>query len=269
MPKPIICFDMDGTLVNERGEIHPADVEILSSLEPPALFIPSTGRLLPAVRRVLSRHHLFDDIPLPMPLVLQNGAALYAPGEELLRAQYFSDSLQEFLLDLAQHESSAGVTYLFFSVDHVYVSGLSDFAQTLLDRFDLQVEPWQPERPVQLTKLMALSEDHSRLEQVHKLAERSDLEQSFSLPTALEITPAGIDKGSGLQWLLAQLKEDGGPIFAAGDGGNDLSLFRLASHSFAPLSATATVKLAASALINVPKTGLLKPILDFANRLAT
>ena len=45
MPRdqPIFCFDVDGTLVDEQGVIHPADVALLGAEPPAALFIPCTG----------------------------------------------------------------------------------------------------------------------------------------------------------------------------------------------------------------------------------
>ena len=65
MAKPILCFDLDGPLVNERGEIHSRDVAVLRQADPPVTFIPGTGRLLPAVRKLFSRHGVFPDAPLP------------------------------------------------------------------------------------------------------------------------------------------------------------------------------------------------------------
>ena len=47
MAKPIICFDLDGTLVDEDGRIHPQDIEILRT-ETRVHFIPATG---PHLRR--------------------------------------------------------------------------------------------------------------------------------------------------------------------------------------------------------------------------
>ena len=81
MTVPIFCFDVDGTLVDEQGVIHPADVALLGAEPPAALFIPCTGRPLEGLRRTFAQFGLFVSSNIPLPLVLQNGALIYLPGE--------------------------------------------------------------------------------------------------------------------------------------------------------------------------------------------
>ena len=73
--RPIVCLDFDGTLVDDEGRIHPADVEILAN-ERSVAFVPATGRPLHAVRRAFERHGLFAGGPIPFPLIVENGAAV-------------------------------------------------------------------------------------------------------------------------------------------------------------------------------------------------
>ena len=73
MLTPIICLDFDGTLVDKQGYIHPQDVEILSA-PGDAIFVPATGRPLHSVRKVFARNGLFTGQPIPLPLILDNGA---------------------------------------------------------------------------------------------------------------------------------------------------------------------------------------------------
>jgi hydroxymethylpyrimidine pyrophosphatase-like HAD family hydrolase len=52
------------------------------------------------------------------------------------------------------------------------------------------------------------------------------------------------------------------PIYAAGNGDNDLEMLRLARLSFAPLLSPEQVRAAADRLIDVRKVGLLMPMLE-------
>ena len=157
MAKPVICFDIDGTLVNDLGEIHPQDIEILSQPEPPALFIPGTGRLLASVCRLFTRHGMFLDRKIPFPLVLQNGAVVYAPDEVLLFSHLFSEPLSQELIDLVFQTPE--VAFFIFLENHVFAHSLTDFSRNLQQRFDLEVEALQAGQNIRMNKVMAVSEN--------------------------------------------------------------------------------------------------------------
>jgi HAD superfamily hydrolase (TIGR01484 family) len=262
MAKPVICFDIDGTLVNDRGEIHPQDIEILSQPEPPALFIPGTGRLLASVCRLFTRHSMFLDRKIPFPLVLQNGAVVYAPDEVLLFSHLFSESLSQELIELVFQTPE--VAFFIFLENHVFVHGLTDFSRNLQQRFDLEVEALQAGQNIRMNKVMAVSENQEYLKKIANSTNRDGIEQSFSLPMVLELTPAGIDKGKSLLSLLEKLGFDDSTLLAAGDGGNDLSLFALTPHTFAPAAAPLDIRSQAAQIIDVGKNGLLEPMLSYA-----
>lgn len=82
MSKPIICFDLDGTLFDSQGRIHTRDLSILTS-ESVFNFIIATGRSLQSVRAVFTKNGLFTDVRIPFPLVLQNGSVIYKHNEKL------------------------------------------------------------------------------------------------------------------------------------------------------------------------------------------
>src|SRR5215217_1684528 len=118
MPKLVLCFDFDGTLVDGEGGIHQRDVEILGS-ETPVTLVPATGRPLHAVRHTFERHGLFADRPVPFPLVLENGAAVYE-ADERLRAQHpFAPDVQGAFIEAML--ASPRMTFLLFSLDEVRI----------------------------------------------------------------------------------------------------------------------------------------------------
>jgi hydroxymethylpyrimidine pyrophosphatase-like HAD family hydrolase len=87
----------------------------------------------------------------------------------------------------------------------------------------------------------------------------------YSLPTIFEFNPPGVTKGATLKQLLQALAMDTLPIFAAGDGENDLTLLSTAKRAFAPANAHPAVLEQADVIIPRNKNGLLEPILENIN----
>lgn len=261
MTTPVICFDFDGTLVNHRGYIHPVDREILVS-ERRAVFVPATARLLPSVRRAFERNDMFLDRPIPFPLVLQNGAALYGPGETL-RARYpFPPQTQHALIEIM--ESYPQATFWLYTLGGVYT--LWDTPETMVAarRFDLELTPFsfsEAARAERYTKGVCLAENLDRLEGFTAQAAGLELELSCSLDAVLEINRAGVNKGWGLRTLLEALGQGEAQVFAAGDGENDLPLLKQAVLSFAPDTSPPAVCEQVDQVVNVSEGGLLTPIL--------
>ncbi|MDO4537057.1 MAG: HAD-IIB family hydrolase [Coriobacteriales bacterium] len=57
---------------------------------------------------------------------------------------------------------------------------------------------------------------------VAQLNARGDLQIAVVTPTEIEITLLGVDKGSGIEWVMTQLGLDKSQLVAFGDSGNDL-----------------------------------------------
>lgn len=95
-----------------------------------------------------------------------------------------------------------------------------------------------PAPPMSVTELSSL---------VHKaLAERRIAATVSNSASAVDITPIGIDKGSGLQWLIAKLAQEFPleltNIAGIGDSKGDLPFLRIVGFSAAPANATEEVK---------------------------
>jgi HAD superfamily hydrolase (TIGR01484 family) len=255
---PVICFDFDGTLVNSDGLIHPSDIEILRSGSS-ATFIPATGRPLHAVRRVFGLHGLFAERPIAFPLILENGAALYR-SDELLHSQYsFEPEVRDVLVRTML--DSPRVTFLLFSLDRVRMLWPSSAGWKMARRFGLTTQLYSPDhREDALTKLGAIAETPEPLRAFDAETAGVELERAYSLPTVLEYTRAGIDKGRGLSILLDSAPRSDSRVIVAGDGENDLPLFGLADMSFAPGDSPAAIRGRADHVIDVKENGLLAPI---------
>jgi hydroxymethylpyrimidine pyrophosphatase-like HAD family hydrolase len=268
MPLPIICFDMDGTLLDEQGCIHPNDAALLGSPEPRAAFIPCTGRPTASVRFAFARAGLFRGRPIPFHMLLQNGALLMARGERELAFRAFAPGVQQDLLALAQRFPA--VTFLFLSSTSIYVLWPHPFGVALAGSFGFTLRPLaQAGSDVAFGKVMCMSDSPAALDALRAAIASWPVESARSMPPLLEITNRGVDKGSGITALLEHAGLSGQPFYAAGDGENDLPLFRLAAASFAPSTAPDRIRSAASQVIDVSRSGLLAPVLDVVSSVAS
>jgi HAD superfamily hydrolase (TIGR01484 family) len=199
--------------------------------------------------------------PIPLPLVLQNGAALYASGEILQAKHSFPLDIQAALIE--RMLSHPQVTFWLYSLSEVHVLWPTPVMETMAQRFDLNTQPFTPaSRDRQFTKVVCIAETIEPIQTFAAEMAELELEQSYSLPTVMEINRVGINKGTGLATLLDALKLTGAKIIAAGDGENDLPLFDVASLSFVPDSSPPAICARADQLINLRESGLLAPILQ-------
>jgi Cof subfamily protein (haloacid dehalogenase superfamily) len=262
MSSVILCFDMDGTLLDSQDAIHPADRAFL--LHPPEgiQLVPSSGRTLASIHGIFQRHGLFQHQPLPFPLITQNGAACYLPGEQLVFQQAMSAETLARLYRLAQEQ--ADVTSFFSSPARLFMLHPTEFGLAGAERYSYTIDPRDvnvfPSEPI--CKIMCFSANHERLLEIGAAAEGIPAEQAFSMATILEFTAPGANKGSGLCYLLAALGLTGATVLAAGDGENDLALFAQATRSFAPSTSPEMVRSSADVVIDPRQTGLFAPMLE-------
>lgn len=266
MPQNVICFDIDGTLVDKHGTIHPADVAILKD-GTDALFIAATGRPLQSLRSAFQRNGvLAAGQPIPFPLVLQNGAEVYLHNEILLRRTPFPAESRNALLEAATAHSD--VTAYIFYADRIEVLWLIPAATALHARFDLNAIPFTGMSPAEpVTKGMFIAGKPADLDLIVRALRPFSLELAYSLPTVLEVNPPGINKGEMFLMLLSELGAERGVIAAAGDGENDLPLFEHASITFCPITAPAFILDRVGHPIDTTERGLLTPILEHLEHL--
>jgi hypothetical protein len=258
----IICLDVDGTLTDHQGRIRPEDAEILAS-DRRASFVLATGRLLPSLRRTFAENNLFADRPIPLPMVLQNGAALYKPGERLEDHYPFPAQTQAALIDAM--ETHRRIAYLLFSLSEVHMLWPTPLAQEILRRFDLDAQTFdQASRQKRFTKAICVADDPGAVEDFASSIAGLALETSYSIPTVFELTRAGIDKGRGLLTLLDALGLDEASIVTVGDGGNDLPMFDVADLALAPDTSPKAIQERADHVVEATPGGLLTPVLRIA-----
>jgi HAD superfamily hydrolase (TIGR01484 family) len=266
MTDTVIAFDLDGTLLDQSGAMHPRDIEILSARDS-AIFIPCTGRPLHSVKRLFASNGLFVDQRLPLHLISQNGSLVYFPDERLFIQHTFPEDVQKRLLK--RFQDTPDLAAYLFSANGICEMHSNALSQSFNEHWKLPFLAFNPhaEQPA-CTKFMLISDRDDVLEQIQAEAQRASLETSFSLDHVLELNPGGINKGVALRELISLLKLDLAHLYVAGDGGNDLPLFALSPNSFTPLNSREFVRTHASQQIDTSSEGLLAPILRYAQRTA-
>jgi HAD superfamily hydrolase (TIGR01484 family) len=257
----VVCTDLDRTLLDENGGIHPLDKEILETRRD-IQFVLATGRPLHSVKNAFLKNGMFQNQAIPFALAAVNGSVTYMPGEVLHDYFPFTPGLQEKLLDLTQRCNE--VTWWLYDVDDVYMRWPNSFSQQLVSDLDMLCHPFAQMNDYQRTsKLVCISGDLGLLHEVGEQTQHLPVEIMYGLDLLFEINPKGVNKASGVLSLLTS-PANGRQIFVAGDDENDLPLIKLADRSFCPLVANPDILAVVDQVIDKSQRGLLTPILEHA-----
>ncbi|NMB54657.1 MAG: HAD family phosphatase [Leptolinea sp.] len=257
---PILAFDVDGTLMDHRDTIHQKDIELLTMPDPPAIFVPATGRSLLAIRRILRSFGICDERPLRFPMVLQNGALIYDPGEVKLRRISFDLPLQAELIGL--FKTKPDVSFLISVEDHTYMVNPRPFGLNETRKYMSEPDVYSDNTPLDAcTKILCLCEDPEKILEVREMVKDFNLEVVHSRTTMLELNATGVNKGEGLEFLAKHHGWNKNQVYCAGDGDNDLAMFGRFPNSFTPHTSPANIQTAAKFVIDTRQDGLLTPIL--------
>jgi len=264
MPKPIIAFDMDGTLLDDSGHMRPQDKEILLNCRD-AVFIVASGRQRFSIRQTFIENGLYVDEPLPFPLAMANGGIIYGGGEELLEASGFELEMQEKLLQIA--DGLEGIPYAVHGVDCVLTPKRTKLNEAMEVYYKIKVAKkniTDEDHKTPWIKFLFFSEYLPDLQRAERAFSGLAVATCYSSPVLFEINPLGVNKGEALHRLQKHLGMEDSPLFTAGDGGNDVPMLKEARVSFAPVSASQEAKAAADVIIDTDKDGLLGPMLGRA-----
>ncbi len=253
-----LALDLDGTLLNEAGELEAHLVEALqrASQNGVAVFLAS-GRMLPAVLPHWRR------LGLNTPVISYNGAQIGVPGEPPVYAARLSASLATAAVRYCRKR---GLHLNAYCEDRLYVFEDSPVARWYADNFGVPFEvlkdaaDWPGGDP---TKLLVIVEE----EQVESVF--AELSAAFSAQATLtisnrrfvEILPPGADKGAAIRRLA---ESRGIPLerwVAVGDGLNDREMIRAAGLGVAVEHADAALRAAAGRIVPALPLGGLEILL--------
>ncbi|MFF1463797.1 HAD family hydrolase [Streptomyces sp. NPDC058330] len=242
----LICTDLDGTLLNERGAVGPLIHDALTKAAHGSVpVVCVTGRPL---RDALS---VCRGISTDGLVVCSNGAVVaeVATGKPL-RCQGFS-----------RHQARTVLARLRARLPGVVLGVDTLRGLSLEPGFDeLVPDCWQhtcvPDAAKALTpgddvvKILAVHPDRPGPSLARPLVRPGDgVLATCSTPYFLEIAPAGVDKGAALRWLAGHHAIRVTAVAAVGDMPNDLPMMRAAGLAAAVANAHPSVRRCADLIL--------------------
>ena len=235
MEKPIVFFDIDGTLLNEEKQIPESTKIAVRSLQAKGIHtVIATGRV-PSMFYWIRKELNIDSY------VSMNGQYVIFEGQEVYSNPMDSETLQK----LSTMTASNGHALAYCSHAGIKVSERKHpFIEA---SFDTLLEPY-PEVDQDFFKHSPIYQGHlycdHKYEQLYK---NSFPDFSFVKwhEFAYDILPQGASKAIGIQKLLEILGINNTNCFAFGDGLNDLEMLAAAGTGIAMGNAVAEAKAAA------------------------
>ncbi len=247
MEYQLLATDMDGTLLNEKKKISAENQEAVNrALDMGKDVIFSTGRSLSETEPY------FAAFPKMRYLLCESGALLY-------------DIRQQKILDRQMIQPSVAEEILTYTTGRdvllqIMMKGKSMFEDGMLERlqdyqndhlrelfrdtgtFCPNVIAYCREHGWQAEKICIYHSSPEEREITLQHLQHLPVTMAFSEKTSLEITPAGIDKGTALKKLCDLLDMDIQQVIAVGDAPNDHAILETAGLAVAMGNAIDSVR---------------------------
>lgn len=214
----LVALDMDGTLLNNKGQISEANRQAIQAAKDQGVFVVlSTGRSI-----TTSREHA-DSLELNSYLVTVNGSEIWDEKRELVERNLVKSDLVEWMWGLTQQHNTK-----FWAIS--------------------TVRNWHNEMPEDLHTFewmkfgFNIDDDATRALILNELQAKGEFELSNSTLKNIEVNPAGINKAKGLGIVCSRLGLDMKNVMAVGDSLNDLAMIKAAGLGVAMGNAQDTVK---------------------------
>jgi HAD superfamily hydrolase (TIGR01484 family) len=256
----LLAFDLDGTLLNQRGHISGENRKALEEAKHLGIDITLiTGRHISKVR------HLAEELKLKVPFVTSNGCEIWSPDGELLQRSTLAHEERAWIHQWAQHHS---LGYRAYCVDGVFdwssaernefeaaSSGYvtHEWLKVLVSHTGKEDNPNDAAAVVSTSATLAAA-DAGRGEQqprcISGLYEQLAADARFALAAystdpaqvhRIDVHPAGVDKAAGLQAVCRHIGVTAAQVAAFGDDTNDIAMLRWAQLGVAMEHAPAAV----------------------------
>ena len=236
----LVALDLDGTLLSRNNEVTPATREAIArAVAHGVAVVPATGRPLASLPPVVAK------LPGIRYAITSNGAAVWDLGDDPMGAVYsrYSNAAQRhtsepacLLRRLMPTETAREVFALFQQYDgelSVFCNGLAiEARQNLTDgRFTVipGIESWMSRHAHEIEKLcMFFDSIEKTAAALPGFQAIPGVEVVQGSPDNIEVTAAGVDKGSALLALADLLGIPHENTLAVGDSENDRAMLEKA-----------------------------------------
>jgi Cof subfamily protein (haloacid dehalogenase superfamily) len=241
------CFsiDLDGTLLNSQHEISIENRNVLQYLRDQGhSVIFNTGRAFEDVIK-------YDAIKkLDAPIFCINGTVIYSKTREILYEASLPFPAYKELFPILKELGLWIMVYTNYGGFPCRNPMIQDKSDDEIEAIfhDYHYDQIFEKNNLKINKIMALS----RWDQLHKIDEarkaiegKVEVSIASSHPNNVEFTSIEANKGAALLHYQQLTNQHFDEIFAFGDGGNDLSQFKVATTSVAMENAPFSIKQAA------------------------
>jgi len=241
-----IVFDLDGTLLNQYGEIGEKSIEYVKELKKMGVrFSFATGRLHNSITEFAL------ELGLESPLISLDGAIIKSyPLNTIIYESYIKTSYVQKAIKMAEN------ALLKIALSHdeaIYFTETNSLVPQLMEKFDTKFERVDSYTDyISRTLEIIICGDYKK--SIKYIEEKMKFPSSFGLKTSfyksqdqdgvyfLEIRNKNCSKGDGLLKLLKYLKIDIKRTAVLGDWYNDRSLFRTKALKIAVGNAVEVIK---------------------------
>ena len=241
----LIVFDLDGTLLNNNGEIGKESIRLVKELKQKGVrFTIASGRLHSAILQHAK------SLDLKTPLITLDGSLIKSLDNKIIFESYIPSKYVKRALKLAD------LYLLKIALCHayaIYYSETSSLIPDLVEKFGakyVEVESYEPY--LSNTLEMVMVGEYKR--EIREVVRRLSFPHAFGLDVSFykshrkgdiyffEARKRGVSKGKGLIRLAKLLKLNIHEIAVLGDWYNDLQLFKTDALKIAMANAVTEIK---------------------------
>lgn len=236
----LIVSDMDGTLLNDRHELHPDFFEVYQKLKNQnILFVPASGR------QYYSLLHYFDSIRKDIAFIAENGSYVTYRDELLFSDELDPEKIKN-IIQITRQIPDANLVIC--GVKNAYVESINDDFKNLFAQFYYQnqlVEDLTTILDQDTIIKIAIHHPISSEEFIYpnlKQFEAKNLKVVVSGQYWVDIMNENTNKGVALKNLQTQLNIKPEETLVFGDYLNDVEMLQHANYSYAMQNAHPQVK---------------------------
>lgn len=236
----LVC-DMDGTLLDSSSRLSTANKAALDRfVAGGGLFTVATGRMEKSVKQYL------QDLPVNLPAIVYNGAAIYDfRADQMLWQLHLTQDIIEPVKKVIEHFPEIGV--VFYRSGETYIVRENKYTYEHLNRENLMAVIIDADEVPRPYLKVILTWDPHRLPDVEEFLKGYEVNfrQVYSEPHFLELLDLNASKGNALMRLMQMSGLDNVRVVAMGDNLNDMELIREADIGVAVGNAHEYLKSAA------------------------
>jgi hypothetical protein len=244
----LVAIDMDGTLLNDHGEVSDATIEALKAAQRKNVeIVISTGRVLK------SALYFGEKLGLKSYTIASNGAII---TDRDLKIIYNSPMDKQTIKTVVKVAEQENIYFHFYNENtyfsNKYIKEIDKYYNSSKERlkgqninFELfeDIDEIINRKDINIYKFLFMDDDLDKLNKVReRLREIEGVNISKSGFNNIELTKSDVSKGQALEYVSNLLGIDKSEIMSIGDNDNDISMLENAGISVAMGNAERAIK---------------------------